>query len=234
MTFSTKPVLFRSGTCRFLSMLAGPAASDQDATVRDVGVQEVAIIPSVRVNCPNLVTPGGGNALCGQTVLDMPHDLLSCGEREMAIIRKLILGTASVLALGIGGAALDYVADADDAVPSAEGVMPSTPEASPHWIDSTNLSKDDVRWAQVELRNLGLYNDSLDGVIGPETKRALAEFQKANGLKQTATLDQQTADALIGNIGIGQGSSVPPKAPGARPMTNSSGTSDFGDHNVPK
>ena|SRR6516165_789718 len=149
-------------------------------------------------------------------------------------MRKLILGTVSILALGIGGAALDHVADADDAVPSAEGNMPATPGTSPHWINATNLSKDDVRWAQVELRNLGLYNDSLDGLIGPEMKRGLAEFQKANGLKQTAMLDQQTADALIGNTRIGQGSSVPPKAPGARPMTNSSGISDFGDHNGPK
>jgi peptidoglycan hydrolase-like protein with peptidoglycan-binding domain len=149
-------------------------------------------------------------------------------------MRKLILGTVSILALGIGGAALDYVADADDAVPSAEGNMPSTPGTSPHWINTTNLSKDDVRWAQVELRNLGLYNDSLDGVIGPQMRRGLAEFQNANGLNQTAMLDQQTADALIGNTRIGQGSSVPPKAPGARPMTNSSGISDFGDHNGPK
>jgi peptidoglycan hydrolase-like protein with peptidoglycan-binding domain len=150
-------------------------------------------------------------------------------------MRKLILGTVSVLALGIGGAALDYVANADDdAAPSAEGNMPSAPETSPHWIDTANLSKDDVRWAQVELRNLGLYNDSLDGVIGSQTKQALAAFQKAKGLKQTATLDQPTADALIGDTGIGQGSSVPPKAPGARPMTNSSGISDFGDHNGPK
>jgi hypothetical protein len=37
-------------------------------------------------------------------------------------MRKLILGTVSILALGIGGAALDYVADADDAVPSARAV----------------------------------------------------------------------------------------------------------------
>ena len=34
-------------------------------------------------------------------------------------MRKLIVGAVSVLALGIGGAALDYVADADDAVLSA-------------------------------------------------------------------------------------------------------------------
>jgi peptidoglycan hydrolase-like protein with peptidoglycan-binding domain len=142
-------------------------------------------------------------------------------------MRKLILGAVSVLALGIGVAALDYVADADDAVPSAEGNMSSMAGVSPHWINTSNLSKDDVRWAQVELRNLGLYKDSLDGVMGPETRRALAAFQKANSLKQTEMLDQQTADALIGDTGIGQGSSVPPKAPGARPMTNSSGVSDL-------
>ena len=145
------------------------------------------------------------------------------------MIRKLILGTASVLALGIGGAALDFAADADDA-PNAVRNMPSTPETSHHLINAADLSKDDIRWAQLELHNMGLYSGSLDGVAGPETKRALAEFQKTNGLKQTATLDQQTADALIGNAGIGQGSSVPPKAAGARSMTNSSGTSDFGGH----
>ena len=149
-------------------------------------------------------------------------------------MRKLILGTASVLAFGIGGAALDYVADADDAVPNAERNMPSQPGTSQHWINAANLSKDDIRWAQVELHYLGLYNDSLDGVVGPETKRALAEFQKTNGLKQTATVDQRTADALIGNAGIGQGSSVPPKAAGARSMTNSSGTSGFGGHTGPQ
>jgi hypothetical protein len=41
------------------------------------------------------------------------------------MMRKLILGTASVLALGIGGAALDFAADADD-VPSAVGKALST------------------------------------------------------------------------------------------------------------
>jgi len=140
-------------------------------------------------------------------------------------MRKLILGTASVLALGIGGAALDYAADADDAAPSAEWNMPSAPATSHHWLTAADLSKDDIRWAQLELHNMGLYNGSLDGVVGPKTKQALAEFQKSNGLER-----QKTADALIDNIGIGQGSSVPPKTAGAGPMTNSSGTSDSGSH----
>jgi peptidoglycan hydrolase-like protein with peptidoglycan-binding domain len=150
------------------------------------------------------------------------------------MLRKFVFGTASVLALGIGGAALDFSADADD-VPNASENTLSMPETSHHWINAADLSKDDIRWAQTELHYVGLYNGSLDGVMGPETKRALVGFQESNGLKQTATLDQQTADALIGNTGgIGQGSSLRPRDAGAGSMTSSSGTSDFGSHGARK
>jgi len=144
----------------------------------------------------------------------------------MTMIRKLILGTASVLALGIGGAALDFTADADG-VSNATGNMPSAPGTSHHWLNAANPSKDDIRWAQVELRVIGLYNGSLDGVVGPETKQALLRFQESNDLQPTATLDQQTADALIGNTGMGTGSSMLPKGAGAGSLTNSAGTSEF-------
>lgn len=133
------------------------------------------------------------------------------------IMRKLILGAASVLALGIGGAALDYAADAGDAVPTAERIRFQPP---------ANFSKDDVRQAQLELRNMGLYAGSLDGVVGAETKRALQQFQIQNGLDRTATLDPQTMEALTGNIGVGQGSSMPPQNQRSGSTTNSLGTSD--------
>jgi peptidoglycan hydrolase-like protein with peptidoglycan-binding domain len=150
----------------------------------------------------------------------------------MTMMRKLILGTASVLALGIGGAALDIAADADDA-PNLVGNMPAASGTSHHWLNAANLSKDDIRWAQVELRTMGLYNGSLDGVAGPETKRALLGFQERNGLERTASLDQQTADALIGNTSVGVGSSTPDRAKGGS-MTNSAGTSDFGSRTEQK
>ena len=137
------------------------------------------------------------------------------------MIRKLILGTASVLALGIGGAALDFAADADD-VPNVAGNMPAASATSHPWVNAANLSKDDIRWAQVELRTMGLYNGSLDGVMGPETTQALLGFQESNGLERTATLDQQTADALIGNTGVGGvGSSMPPKHAGTGSASSS-------------
>ena len=139
------------------------------------------------------------------------------------MIRKLILGTASVLALGIGGAALDFSADADD-VPNA------APGPAHHWLNAANLSKDDIRWAQRRLDMIGLYDGPLDGVVGPETKRAILGFQKSNSLERSGRLDQQTTDALTGDTVVGQGSSTPPKGAGAGSMTNSSGTSDFGGH----
>jgi peptidoglycan hydrolase-like protein with peptidoglycan-binding domain len=140
------------------------------------------------------------------------------------MMRKLILGTAAVLALGIGGAAVDFTADADGV---ANATMPSAPGNSHHWLTAAHPSKDDIRWAQVELHMIGLYNGSLDGVVGPATKQALLRFQESNDLQQTATLDQQTADALIGNTGVGTGSSMPPKGAGAGSLTNSAGSSDF-------
>jgi peptidoglycan hydrolase-like protein with peptidoglycan-binding domain len=128
-------------------------------------------------------------------------------------MRKLIFATASVLALGIGGAA----ANAGNTVPNARWNMPTVPGTSQQLQTAANLSKkDDFRQAQLELRNMGLYNGSLDGVLGPGTKRALDLFQKDKGLDRTATLDQQTMVALFGNIGISQGSSMPPTTNQAR------------------
>ncbi|MBV8335731.1 MAG: peptidoglycan-binding protein [Alphaproteobacteria bacterium] len=137
------------------------------------------------------------------------------------MIRKLVLGTASVFALAIAGAGLDFSADADN-------TATAQPEPSHHWLSAANLSKDDIRWVQAELRMRGLYNGSLDGVAGPETKQALLRFQQSNSLGRTARLDQETADALIGDTGVAEGSSMPSKRAGTEPMTTSSGTSDFG------
>jgi len=102
-----------------------------------------------------------------------------------------------------------------------------------------NPSRDEVREAQQQLRNQGLYHARIDGILGPETKQALGLFQKNNGLSQTATLDQPTMDKLLGNTGIGQGSSTPPTVyHGTGTMTNpqpaNPSAGGLGDHNTPK
>jgi Putative peptidoglycan binding domain len=145
------------------------------------------------------------------------HQQTDMGVTMRKLIRKFVLGTTSVLALGIGGAALDYAADPGNAVADSGNaiIAESTPAVSQtpeSWRDSDFIRKDDIRWAQLELRYRGLYKGSLDGVLGPETRQALAQFQKNSGLDQTALLDAQTWEVLMltGNPDIGQGSSMPP------------------------
>ena len=142
-------------------------------------------------------------------------------------LRNLVLGAASILALGIGGAAQGHAANAVDAVNA--GRVPLAFGSLDGSGTDTFLRKDDIRWAQLELRNRGLYQGSLDGVLGPETKRALDQFQGANGLDRTASLDAQTWEALIGDTGGAQGSSRPPSgADHAPPGGNSSAASNWG------
>jgi peptidoglycan hydrolase-like protein with peptidoglycan-binding domain len=149
-------------------------------------------------------------------------------------IRKCALGIASVLALSIAGAALDYAADPGNAVADPANVVtagstPAVSHTSESWRSGAFIRKDDIRWAQLELRFRGLYKGSLDGVLGPETRRALAQFQKNNDLGQTASLDAQTWEALTGNPDIGQGSSVPPNSDRAGTTTDSSIASHLGN-----
>lgn len=139
-------------------------------------------------------------------------------------MRRLILATVSVLALAIGAAAASHAANLGNTSSNAgRNMLPRSQITQPVQTPG-NLSKDEIRQAQLELRNMGLYAGSLDGVVGPETRQAIEQFQKGNGLRQTATLDQPTMERLIGNGFIGQGSSAPPIMPhGTAPGSSSSG-----------
>ena len=135
--------------------------------------------------------------------------------------QRFVLGFASMLAFGIGGAAPDYAADAGN--PGKGGNTHAFLQTLENSRDTDNIRKDDIRWAQVELRNRGLYEGSLDGILGPDTKRALIIFQSQNGLGQTAALDEQTWEELTSDRGVAQGSSIPPSDGGAGAITNWSG-----------
>jgi peptidoglycan hydrolase-like protein with peptidoglycan-binding domain len=144
------------------------------------------------------------------------------------LLRKTILGTASILALGIAGTALDYGADAGNAANASNMPQPQVFQTSHVSPTDGSLRKDDIRWAQVELRTRGLYNGSLDGILGPQTRQALDQFQAKNGLNRTSALDATTWDALTGDASIGQGSSMQPKGDRDEPMANSPAASDLG------
>jgi peptidoglycan hydrolase-like protein with peptidoglycan-binding domain len=131
--------------------------------------------------------------------------------------RKVLLGVASVLALGIaGGVASSILGRADAGTTATAASMPAVVDTSRDALTGDALRRADLRWAQVELRYRGLYHGSLDGIVGPETKRALSGFQKINGLGPSGSLDAQTWEALTG-------SGIPAIAEGsgdARPYRN--------------
>ena len=60
-----------------------------------------------------------------------------------------------------------------------------------------NLPPDQViANVQSALQQQGYYHGDIDGLIGPETRGALAAYQRDHGLYETATIDQPTLESL--------------------------------------
>ncbi len=88
---------------------------------------------------------------------------------------------------------------------------------------SGGTSSEDIRQAQEALQDKGLYKGQVDGKWGPQTKQAVQQFQKQNGLKQTAQLDQPTLGDL--QNGSMNGSDNSGSSPNSNPSFNSGGAS---------
>jgi hypothetical protein len=54
----------------------------------------------------------------------------------------------------------------------------------------------EVANVQAALQQQGYYQGEIDGILGPETRAALAEFQSAQGLQPTGTVDEPTLEYL--------------------------------------
>ena len=62
--------------------------------------------------------------------------------------------------------------------------------------NSNELYSQEIYEAQTQLKSLGLYTSSVDGINGPGTKRAIKEFQRKSGLIQDGVLGPLTKAAL--------------------------------------
>jgi hypothetical protein len=59
------------------------------------------------------------------------------------------------------------------------------------------FSDNEIRSVQAALRRLGIYSGQVDGILGPETHRAVEDYQVQNKLPVTGQPDQ-TLNALLG------------------------------------
>ena len=61
---------------------------------------------------------------------------------------------------------------------------------------SSQANSREVKKAQAELQREGFYRGPIDGIVGPETRQALAAYQAREGLQQTARLDRETMERM--------------------------------------
>lgn len=61
---------------------------------------------------------------------------------------------------------------------------------------SASKSKETVRDIQACLKNAGFYDGKIDGVKGKQTKKAIKNFQEANGLQADGVVGPKTWDVL--------------------------------------
>jgi peptidoglycan hydrolase-like protein with peptidoglycan-binding domain len=96
-----------------------------------------------------------------------------------------------VVGAGVGGYAGHYETE-----PGGLAAAPANGTSHRAGGMVTEQSSSTVRSAQQALNDRGFNVGSVDGVWGPNTENAVRDFQRAQGLQQTGTLDQATLAAL--------------------------------------
>jgi len=113
--------------------------------------------------------------------MDRSEKGMAIGGASGAAVGAVVAGpVGAIVGAGAGG----YVGH--------EGVEPGRSTAPSNSASNSAL----VRSVQQSLNDRGYSAGPEDGQWGPNTENALRQFQAANGLAQTGTLDQQTLSSL--------------------------------------
>lgn len=133
-----------------------------------------------------------------------------------------LLAASSIVMLALAGPALAQSA-------GSNGAMGTSPSAS-HATEAPGaaMSASQVKEAQNALKAQGLYKGQVDGIMGPRTKAAITAFQKKEGLRQSASLDQETYNRLMSMNGSPGGSSTNESGSSMAPGDGQSGGATTG------
>ena len=112
-------------------------------------------------------------------------------------MKKLIVATAAVLALGIAGLEVGHTQTSHSTAMPPQSTQSAVPESQ-------------VKQAQQQLKSAGLYKGTVDGKMGTDTQQAIEQFQQKHGLPATGTLDEQTMAALGSTGRAGSSSTLTP------------------------
>jgi len=118
--------------------------------------------------------------------------LSSCGKKQEEELQPITLET-----LGATGGSTQVMPDlkaqevkiltSQSAVTQTREGLPVPPQGP---YKPTNIE------IQTALKHAGFYTDKIDGKIGPKSKKAIEDFQSANGLKVDGKVGPKTWEAL--------------------------------------
>ena len=117
-----------------------------------------------------------------------PEDLNRLSSQPAVTASPPEAGTAPVSPEGITPGTHTGTIISTTGVPAAEQKLELLPPSGPY--------KPIDKEIQTALKNAGYYNGAIDGKIGPKSKKAIEDFQKANGLKVDGKVGSKTWGAL--------------------------------------
>lgn len=112
-------------------------------------------------------------------VLIFSVSMFGCGKKQQAmdeLQESMTMETMSVMTSG------------NNAVVAPEANAPETKAE----VKTEAVSKPSEIEIQTALKNANFYTGEIDGKIGPKTKKAIEEFQKANNLKADGKVGPKT------------------------------------------
>ncbi|MEJ0067943.1 MAG: peptidoglycan-binding domain-containing protein [Pseudomonadota bacterium] len=152
-------------------------------------------------------------AACGETTSDRAEGGAAVGAGTGAAIGAVFGGVGAIpgaligAAVGAGTGAETTPQQVNLGEPVWDKDQPKMADASTDRPMRAALAGDDVRQAQQALRAQGFYRGPIDGIYGPQTRSAVEQYQRRNGLRDTAALDADTMARLNGGTTTTYGSS---------------------------
>ena len=132
-------------------------------------------------------------------------------------MRKLVLASLAAAALSIPAMAQNSQPNDTQNQPQQQQVnqQPSenqNQQQAQNTVDPSKLSTQQIRQIQISLNKQGFDAGHADGKWGPETEKALKDFQQQRHMQASGQLDQRTLQALGVNMSAQNGNAQQPAA----------------------
>jgi len=125
--------------------------------------------------------------------------LVGCGKKEVAV--EEVQDPMSMESLSTVTTETRAVPDAKtQATQAASAVETTAAPAKLEPLPPSGPYKPTTQEIQAALKNAGFYSGAIDGKSGPMTKKAIEEFQKANGLKADGKVGTKTWSLLSNQL----------------------------------